>query len=122
MTCAACEPLLGPWVDGELEPTRKEAVSAHLKVCPACAARLAALRELGETVRKIIVPSPPADLWDRITEQLSAPSLAGRVPARPRIPWFRIATVAALVLIAVYTGWLAYQPLRLPIDHSQLAR
>ena len=116
MTCVECEPLIGPYADGELEPARGNDVSAHLAICSACAASLAAIRDLGDAVRQLSTTSPPADLWDSITKQLSPPAIAGRIQPRRRVPWLRIASVAALVLVAGYTGWLAYRPAWQRID------
>lgn len=110
MTCAECEPLIGSFADGELEPKRKDIVSSHLADCPACAAKLVAIRELGDAVRHVLVPAPPADLWDRIAVETSAPPIAGRIRPWRGTAWLQVATVAALVLVAVSTGWLAFGP------------
>ena len=114
MTCAECQPLIGALADGELSPVQAEAVSSHLLSCPSCGAALASIRELGDAVRKLPASSPPADLWNAIADQISSAPVVGRIGPRRRIPWLRIASVAALVLIAVYTGWLAYGPDRRP--------
>jgi len=118
MTCAECEPLIGALADGELSPVQADAVSSHLANCPACGAVLVTIRELGNAVRKLPVSSPPADLWNAIADQIAPEPVAGRIRPGRRIPWLRIASVAALILIAVYTGWLAYGPDRRPNDPS----
>lgn len=110
MTCKECEPLIGCFADGELEPKRKDVVSGHLANCSACAAKLAAIRELGDAVRQLPLPAVPADLWNHIAEQAAVPPIAGKIRPWRGTRWLRIATVAALVLIAVTTGWLAFGP------------
>lgn len=110
MTCAECEPLIGRFADGELDPGRKDFVSNHLADCPACVAKLGAIREFGDTIRQWPVPVLPAGLWNRIVDEMPTPAIAGKIrPWRRAVP-LQITTVAALVLIAVYTGWLAFGP------------
>lgn len=124
MTCQECEPLNGPLADGELQGAHNDLLLAHLAGCPACTAKLSAIRELGETVRMMPVQSPPAELWDGIAAQLAASPIAapiaGKLHARRPVPWLRVAAVAALLLIAVYTGWLAYGPTPGSREHSEV--
>lgn len=116
MTCVECEPLISLFADGELPPVQADTVSIHLATCTACAAMVTSIREIGDTVRKLPESPPPADLWNSIADQLAPPAIAGRIRPRRRVPWLRIASVAALVLIAFYTGWLAYGPEHRLID------
>ncbi|MBI2807808.1 MAG: zf-HC2 domain-containing protein [Planctomycetes bacterium] len=110
MTCAECELLIGLFADGELKPERKATVSAHFAGCPACAAKLTAIRELGDAVRALPVPAVPADLWNCIAEQTPVSPIAGKIRPWRRVALLRVAAVAALVLVAIYTGWLAFGP------------
>jgi hypothetical protein len=108
MNCEQVLPLLDPLCDGELDSAGRAGVIEHLGKCPACAAELAAIRELGETARNYAIPQPPADLWNRIARQLPGQPLPARV-GRLRFGWWaKVAAVAALLLVAIYTGWLAY--------------
>jgi anti-sigma factor RsiW len=80
MACRETESLLGPFVDGELSPAEREAVSEHVDGCLACQAELAALRATRERVAGLPrVPAPPA--------------LAGAVAARlaPAAPALEVA-------------------------------
>lgn len=118
MTCSECEPLIDLFADGELESVQQATVSSHVASCSGCAAKLASIRELGESVRAVPVSGPPSDLWDKIADKLTAPPhIAGKIKPSRRVPFLRIASVAALVLIAIYTGWLAYGPDR-PVQHA----
>ena len=110
MTCAECESLLDLFADGELAPERKQALSDHLAGCSQCAEKLAGIRALGDAVRQLPVPVVTADLWERIAKDLGTPAIAGKVRPKRTADWLRVASVAALVLIAVYTGWLAFGP------------
>jgi anti-sigma factor RsiW len=110
MTCAECEPLIGLFADGELDPQRADAVASHLANCPACAANLAAIRELGNAVRQLSVPAVPADLWDRIASQISRPAAAGTIRSWRDSTGLRYAMVAVLLAAAVVANWLAFWP------------
>ena len=51
LPCAVVRDLLPIYVEGLTEPETNAAVEAHLKTCPACTARLAAMR----------APEPPPE-------------------------------------------------------------
>ena len=108
MDCERVRHLLGRFRDGELSPADRAAVAAHLDACSACAAELLVLTELGDMAKALSAPEPPGDLWDQIAQRLTAkpvPAASGRGTRH-----WRAAVLAALVLLAVTTGWLARRP------------
>ena len=63
MTCLECRQLLSPYQKGELPPAAAAAVAAHAGDCPACSAKLAALRDLDGLLRGLPDREPsPASL------------------------------------------------------------
>ena len=50
-TCADLEPLVTPYVDGEVGREESTLVEAHLALCPPCRARAAAERAARKIVR-----------------------------------------------------------------------
>jgi anti-sigma factor RsiW len=50
-TCQAVRRDVGPFVDGELNLSRRAAVARHLEVCPACAHEAQACVDIGESLR-----------------------------------------------------------------------
>lgn len=72
---------------GHLDPALRVVIEAHLELCPACRAELAALaapggRLLGETPPDAV--APPADLWARLEARL--PEAAGADPLPADVP------------------------------------
>jgi hypothetical protein len=110
MNCDQVQNLLGRFHDGELGPAERSAVATHLRVCPRCAAGLAAAAELGELARALPEPEAPADLWDRIDRCLADADFRQR-PVRGLPRSRKAAAVAALVLVALAAGWGAYRAL-----------
>lgn len=96
MECEQVRTLLGPFHDRELASAEHAAVAAHVGECAACAGELAAITELGESARLLPAPHAPESVWLDV---------ADRMPARRRSPW-KVAAVAAVVLVAVAAGWL----------------
>ncbi len=74
------------WLDyarGEADPTLRIMLEAHLDLCDACAAQVAALSEAGGALLRRIRPqAPPEDLFDRILERLPQ----GPSPAHFHLP------------------------------------
>jgi anti-sigma factor RsiW len=50
MTCDEIRPLLGPYLDGELDPPAVQSVESHLAGCDACMRDLAAMRALSGAI------------------------------------------------------------------------
>ena len=49
--CTQLDPLVTPYVDGEIAAADRQAVDQHLRVCPPCQARVAAERTIRDLVR-----------------------------------------------------------------------
>ena len=100
MTCADVEPLIGAYVDGELDLERAIAVESHVAGCSACTARVTTLRSLSAVVRHAPYFSAPPGLVSSV-RAASTPSSRMR-PASSRagrlFPWL---VAAASVVIAV---------------------
>jgi len=95
------------YTDGELQGARREYVDVHLRVCPACQARL---EEIHETTRLLQRATPLTDDPDgraRIKARLAAE--AQRAPRHsPRLPL--LVAVPALVLIILTVVSLTWTP------------
>src|SRR5262249_19335076 len=102
------EPLVAPYVDGELDAMRRNEVDAHLQECPPCHERVAAERAIRDLLQdrrtslsRICAPAGLrtrcAALWSR---DPGAPQQEHRRPlrARWRMPVRSLAMAAALVL------------------------
>ncbi|MBI3467208.1 MAG: zf-HC2 domain-containing protein [Planctomycetes bacterium] len=109
MKCDQVVDLLSQFYDGELDATQAAAMRTHLAQCGACAAEVAAFADLSEAARMLSEPEPPADLWSRIACALERPARVATTSRPAVVRLRRLAALAALVLIALYTGWLAYQ-------------
>ena len=116
MNCDQVRPLLGAFVDDELQPSVRDAVAAHVAGCEACARALASHRLLGDALRASVPrTAPPAALreWAQaaVRGEVAARVPAARAPARaPRPAWGRSAwlgsalALAACMAIAVGVG------------------
>ncbi|MCH7725730.1 MAG: anti-sigma factor [Planctomycetes bacterium] len=114
MDCQRIQILLSAFQDAELTGDDRRLVDKHLHDCAVCTAELAELNNLRELVRSWPEPQPPRELWDRIESAVHpSPSVRHAAPRR-KVVWAQLATVAALLLIAVGTGlwarWLQEQP------------
>jgi len=58
------EPLLSAYLDGELDPARRQLVETHLKTCAICQETLAALRA-GDAALATLAPTPVAPALGR---------------------------------------------------------
>jgi hypothetical protein len=96
MDCAAVQPLLSPFLDGELDGADREAVSLHMDDCADCRQRLNDLRSLGEIWSSTEPPEPSERDWQRIARTLN--SIDAAVPARP---YRRRARIAAAIMLAL---------------------
>jgi len=81
MTCEEAEILLHALMDGELDAGHAREVEEHIAGCPACAAQLAAYREMSQAIAAVDMKytAPPA-LRRRIEASLPQPQV--RAPSR----------------------------------------
>lgn len=97
MTCQEARPLLSPYLDGELDPTRALAVEQHRRACAGCAAILDNQAQLSAAIAAAPYYPAPA-------------SLRARLDRRPSSRLRRLALWPAVVATAA--GLLAYWSLR----------
>src|SRR6516165_9868034 len=109
MNCEQVQNLLGQFHDGELETAARLDVEIHLGNCRACAAELGAIAELAEAARTLSEPEPPANLWDRLAGRLTDHEPVSRTSPWSILRSWRGATVAALVLVLLATGWMIFE-------------
>jgi len=114
MTDSHCTPVqqLSAHLDGELSPAARVALEAHLGGCPDCRARLAALRSVGEALRRRFEAQADAADFTGFTEGVLArlrphrPPLGERLQVafsewrthRPAVLWGGVGLAAAAVL------------------------
>ena len=105
--CTQLDPLVTPYVDGELAPADRQAVDQHLRVCPSCQARVAAEHAVRDLIRarEAVLNSlrAPAGLRARCaafdTLTTSRPGAAPPPASTWRARLTPLALAAALVLI-----------------------
>ena len=72
MTCSQVQSLLEDYLDRELPEATSLTVAAHLEGCPACRAELEMSRKLGEVLKKLPTPAPPAEYWGELQGLVAA--------------------------------------------------
>ncbi len=76
--CSRIDPLVTPFVDGELPPGEQQDVARHLGSCEACRARVVAERSVRALLqarrRELLAPAAAADLQARIAAMRSRPA------------------------------------------------
>jgi anti-sigma factor RsiW len=66
MPCDRIDPLVTPFVDGELPDPDRRAVEDHLRVCPPCHSRVAAERQVHALIRACVPALQKADAPDAL--------------------------------------------------------
>jgi len=106
MRCCQARRFISAYLDGELDPRRRESLESHLASCEACSARLAKMREQWEALAEADqTPVLPTDLWPQV---LAALDEAGRLPwhRRYRNRLLQAACVTACVALGLAGGAL----------------
>jgi len=81
MRCHRARRTFSAYLDGELEPRRRESLEWHLAGCEACAAELTKTRAQWEALAEADqTPVLPTDLWPQVLAALSETE---------RLPWHR---------------------------------
>jgi hypothetical protein len=107
MNCEDYAASLADLLDGDLEPTRRNALDAHAASCDACRALAADLRRIAQSAATLDRHAPPRDGWTRLAHRLEAePAFAAAKKrregaaassARMQHPWTWLAVAAALI-------------------------
>lgn len=105
---------LSDYLDGELQPTERAELEAHLAECRACADTLEELRAVVTEAGRLPELDPERDLWPGIEARLAPRGYAGAdvVPIHSRrrvimtVPQLAAAAIA-LVLFSASAMWLA---------------
>ncbi len=90
-------------LDGELTPSERAALDAHLAVCPQCARLYERLSRQSAALRELDC-TPPEDLTQRVLDHL--PAQDAPAPKGKRVHWQRWASLAACLALVV-TGVFA---------------
>jgi anti-sigma factor RsiW len=110
MNCDAFTDRVFDYLQGSLREDRA-AFEAHRGACPACAGRLAGIRENDRILSAARVPLAPADLWPRIALAIAE---ARPMPFRRlRIASFLAAAAALLLVVTLIATSRAPQAPRL---------
>jgi anti-sigma factor RsiW len=112
-SCPTVDPLVTPYIDGELEAADAVAVDAHAAVCPPCRARIAeerAARDLLRTRQVALLSPAPAELHERCA-RLAAHAGSPQAPTPRRVPLAtRLAPFAlAATLVLIVGGAFLYR-------------
>jgi hypothetical protein len=106
MNCEDYSASLADLLDGDVEPTRRDALDAHAASCDACRALAADLRRIAQSAATLDRHAPPRDGWTRLAQRLDAePAFAAAKKrrdgaastARMQHPWTWLAVAAALI-------------------------
>lgn len=93
--------LMNAVLDGEAAPAQEAELTAHLAVCPACAALYEDLKALREGAGALVVPAPEG-FAGKVMEQVRAEAPNLRVlPKKKRQPWRSVAAMAAVCAIVL---------------------
>jgi anti-sigma factor RsiW len=108
--CPSIDPLITPYVDGEVSAAEREIVRLHLSVCPPCLARVS----VEQTVQRLMGDRKATLLGELAPEalRLKCGSLAGRAaqPVKAASWRSRIAPLAlAATLVLIVAGAFLYQ-------------
>jgi anti-sigma factor RsiW len=102
LSCEQVDGLLAPWVDGDLRPSDRAGVDAHLAICEPCASRAACER----TAREVLQRRRAALLADKAPPALCERIAAARRAVHPhvRTGWRRIPISVAATLALAFSG------------------
>jgi len=119
MNCEQARPLIDPYVDGELEPTGKQALEQHLCDCNNCSQVWQNLQSLKKAVRQEPMQFPAsAELRRRLSVQLRIQS---SLQSRSFWEWNWLATLATGFAAACLILWMNFI-LNHPSNQELLAR
>jgi anti-sigma factor RsiW len=118
MSCDRIDPLVTPFIDGELPDPDRRAVEEHLRACPPCHSRVAAERDVHALIRARVpalckTEAPDAlhaRCWELARSTPRAADGTSRGAAPPPAPAKRLAPYAlAASLVLIVGGAFVYQ-------------
>ncbi len=105
--CQSIDPLVTPYVDGELPEADRLRLDAHVGRCPPCRERLDAERSVREMLRQehaaLCREHAPLALVARCREEARATE-GSRTPVRPRFSGRRLAPLALAATVVIAAG------------------
>ena len=116
-SCQKIEPLVTPFIDGELPDPDRRAVEEHLRACPPCHSRVTAerdvhalIRERAPALRQAEAPDAlHARCWAIARMQPEAADAAARALPAPPLPRRLVPYALAASLVLVVGGAFVYQ-------------
>lgn len=106
--CREWRPSLGAYALGDLPPSERAALEAHLEGCAECRAELASLQPVARLLPLADparfgqpAPRPPSDLGDRVAATIGAEREARTTRRRQRRFGFALAGAAAAAVLAI---------------------
>jgi len=102
LSCQDIEPLLQEYLEGQLLPSQRELLDAHLRTCASCSALFADLSRIDDQIERLEEVEVPAFLARRILNSL--PAQAYRPPLAQQFA--RFAAVPALLAALLVAGFL----------------
>ncbi len=105
MNCKEVRKWMSPYLDSELGSTKTFEVSEHLRDCTECTARFEAERRTDDLIRTRLAAdiAMPAQLWRRLSHDLTAPSWVRRL--REARNYLAVAACLMLALAASLVYW-----------------
>ena len=102
MTCDRIDELLPAWIEDDLGPAAREAVSTHLGECLRCAAIVRDITAIRRDAAQLPGLAPSRDLWAGIAERIETPVVAfpDRRPAVPQRRTWQVAAAAVVLMAA----------------------
>lgn len=110
MKCKDVLGLLSGYIEGDIEPSQKKRIEAHIARCDSCARELASLKKMISVLNSAEEVEPPADFLNSIHERLERKSwwqrIAGYLPDISPIgyPVKGLVAAAGIFLVLYFTG------------------
>jgi len=112
--CPEFGPLLGPFGDGELEPSKMALVDAHVEHCEGCRERVLLDESMRHSLKQVCKQEAPSGLKERMQAAMAAENV--RVMAREKASgknstWFTVIPLATAAAFALAWGAMSRGPI-----------
>lgn len=98
--CLNYEQQISAMMDGELPEAERQALEAHLETCPDCMEVYRMFSGVSAAMHDISF-EPPADLKERVLQQIEDEKVTSIEDGRKRLNWKRYAAMAAAFVVVV---------------------